>query len=101
MEEEVRRPSLECLRAGRRPAWVRLLDGGQQAGIRRQTHRPPEHQSNREGDMKAIIDHAPAGLVEGGAGSRHWATWINSVLVPLVEVPAALLVVAEIVVLFA
>src|SRR5215203_1115499 len=36
------------------------------------------------------------------AGSRHhWATRINSVLVPLVEIPAALLVVAEIVVLFA
>src|SRR5215217_3701288 len=51
--------------------------------------------------MKAIIEHAPAGLVEGPTGSRHWTTRINSVLVPLVEIPAAFLVVAEIVVLFA
>src|SRR5215203_2553178 len=36
------------------------------------------------------------------AGSRHhWAARLSAVLVPLVEIPAALLVVAEIVVLFA
>src|SRR5215212_5710614 len=51
--------------------------------------------------MKAIIEHAPAGLVEGPTGSRHWTSRVNSVLVTLVEIPAAFLVVAEIVVLFA
>src|SRR5215208_5975725 len=51
--------------------------------------------------MKAIVEHAPAGHVEGVAGSRHWTNRINSVLVPLVEIPAALLVVAEILVLLA
>jgi hypothetical protein len=35
--------------------------------------------------MKAIVEHAPAGHVEGVAGSRHWTNQINSVLVPLVE----------------
>src|SRR3954453_1378970 len=52
--------------------------------------------------MKSTVDHAPVGLLDGGpAGTRHWASRINAVLVPLVEIPAALLVVAEIVVLFA
>src|SRR3954465_2810674 len=52
--------------------------------------------------MKAVVEHAPAGIWEqGSAGSRHWTTRINSILVPFVEIPAALLVVAEIVVLFA
>ena len=52
--------------------------------------------------MKALTDHAPSGILqEGPAGSRHWATRINAVLSPLVEIPAALLVVAEIIVLFA
>src|SRR3954464_16084075 len=52
--------------------------------------------------MKSTVDHAPVGLLDGGpAGMRHWASRINAVLVPLVEIPAALLVVAEIVVLFA
>src|SRR5215213_4341536 len=49
--------------------------------------------------MKAIVEHAPAGHVEGVAGSRHWTNRISAILVPLVEIPAALLVVAEIVVL--
>ena len=39
------------------------------------------------------LDGTPVGA------RRHWAARINAVLVPLVEVPAALLVVAEIVVL--
>ena len=52
--------------------------------------------------MKALTDHAPSGILqEGPAGSRHWATRINAVLSPLVEIPAALLVIAEIIVLFA
>ena len=52
--------------------------------------------------MKSTVDHAPVGLLDGGpAGSRHWASRINAVLIPLVEIPAALLVVAEILVLFA
>src|SRR4051794_18656648 len=52
--------------------------------------------------MKSTVDHAPVGLLDGGpAGTRHWASRINAVLVPLGEIPAALLVVAEIVVLFA
>src|SRR5215207_5231919 len=41
-------------------------------------------------------------VLELPAGSRrHWAARLSAVLVPLVEIPAALLVVAEIVVLFA
>src|SRR3954468_3210938 len=52
--------------------------------------------------MKSTVDHAPVGLLDGGpAGTRHWASRINAVLVPLVEIPAALIVVAEIVVLLA
>src|SRR5215207_11605864 len=39
---------------------------------------------------------------EPAAGSRrHWAARINATLIPLVEIPAALLVIAEIVVLLA
>jgi tripartite ATP-independent transporter DctM subunit len=50
-----------------------------------------------------IAEHQPAGILEAGpAGSRrHWAARINAALVPLVEIPAALIVVAEIVVLLA
>ena len=53
--------------------------------------------------MKDVIgDRQAAGIEEADhAGvSPPWATRINAVLVPLVEIPAALLVVAEIVVLF-
>jgi tripartite ATP-independent transporter DctM subunit len=53
--------------------------------------------------MKDVIgDWQAAGIEEADhAGvSSPWATRINAVLVPLVEIPAALLVVAEIVVLF-
>ena len=53
--------------------------------------------------MKDVIgDWQAAGIEEADhAGvSPPWATRINAVLVPLVEIPAALLVVAEIVVLF-
>src|SRR4051812_16801659 len=52
--------------------------------------------------MKSTVDHAPVSLLDGGpAGTRHWASRIGAVLVPLVEIPAALLVLAEIIVLFA
>jgi len=53
--------------------------------------------------MKDVIgDWQAVGIAEADhAGvSPPWATRINAVLVPLVEIPAALLVVAEIVVLF-
>src|SRR5215217_855836 len=99
MEEALRRPSLGRLRGGRRPACVSLLDQRQHAST---THRAPGQQSRRAGDMK-IAEHQPAGILEAGpAGSRrHWAARINAALVPLVEIPAALIVVAEIVVLLA
>jgi TRAP-type C4-dicarboxylate transport system permease small subunit len=45
--------------------------------------------------MKDVIGDGQAAGIE-----PSWATRINAVLVPLVEIPAALLVVAEIVVLF-
>src|SRR4051812_32265377 len=45
--------------------------------------------------MKDVIGDGQAAGIE-----PPWATRINAVLVPLVEIPAALLVVAEIVVLF-
>ena len=45
--------------------------------------------------MKDVIGDRQAAGIE-----PPWATRINAVLVPLVEIPAALLVVAEIVVLF-
>ena len=53
--------------------------------------------------MKVVTEHAAAGILEEGpAGSRrHWAARINAALVPLIEIPAALIVVAEIVVLLA
>ncbi len=53
--------------------------------------------------MKEVIaEWQAAGIEEPdlASGSPHWATRINAVLVPLIEIPAALLVVAEIVVLF-
>ena len=50
------------------------------------------HVTNLEAE---VADELPAG------SRRHWAARINAVLVPLVEIPAALLVVAEIVVLLA
>src|SRR5215211_7072393 len=99
MEEALRRPSLGRLRGGRRPACVSLLDQRQHAST---THRAPGQQSRRAGDMK-IAEHQPAGILEAGpAGSRrHWAARINAALVPLVEIPAALILIAEIVVLLA
>src|SRR3954465_9755343 len=48
------------------------------------------HVTNLEAE---VAEELPAG------SRRHWAARISAVLVPLVEVPAALLVVAEIVVL--
>src|SRR3954469_1791635 len=52
--------------------------------------------------MKAVVEHAPAGIWEqGSAGSPPSTSRFNSILAPFVEIPAALLVVAEIVVLFA
>src|SRR5439155_20697972 len=51
--------------------------------------------------MKEVIgDWQAAGMADHAGVSPPWATRINAVLVPLVEIPAALLVVAEIVVLF-
>jgi len=50
------------------------------------------HVTNLDAD---IANELPAG------SRRHWAARINAALVPLVEIPAALIVVAEIVVLLA
>src|SRR3954447_24985932 len=50
------------------------------------------HVTNLEAE---VAEELPAG------SRRHWAARISAVLVPLVEVPAALLVVAEIIVLLA
>src|SRR5215211_4587156 len=44
---------------------------------------------------------APDALELPAGSRRHWAARINAALVPLVEIPAALLVVAEIIVLLA
>src|SRR5215212_1672194 len=50
----------------------------------------------------AHVTNLDTDVLELPAGSRrHWAARINAALVPLVEIPAALIVVAEIVVLFA
>jgi len=50
----------------------------------------------------AHVTNLETDVLEPPAGSRrHWAARINAALVPLVEVPAALIVVAEIVVLLA
>jgi tripartite ATP-independent transporter DctM subunit len=52
--------------------------------------------------MRVIAEWAPVDIEEADSagGLSPWATRINALLVPLVEIPAALLVVAEIVVLF-
>src|SRR3954454_318111 len=100
MEEALRRASLGRLRGGRCPACVSLPDQRQHAST---THRAPGQQRRRAGDMKVVTEHAASGILEEGpAGSRrHWAARINAALVPLIEIPAALIVVAEIVVLLA
>src|SRR5215212_9927653 len=50
----------------------------------------------------AHVTNLETDVLEPPAGSRrHWAARINAALVPLVEIPAALIVVAEIVVLLA
>src|SRR3954451_5305554 len=50
----------------------------------------------------AHVTNLETDVLEPPAGSRrHWAARINAVLVALVEIPAALIVVAEIVVLLA
>src|SRR3954453_834975 len=50
----------------------------------------------------AHVTNLETDVLELPAGSRrHWAARISAVLVPLVEIPAALLVVAEIIVLLA
>src|SRR3954471_667548 len=50
----------------------------------------------------AHVTNLETDVLEPPAGSRrHWAARINAALVPLVEVPAALVVFAEIVVLLA
>src|SRR5215208_2819342 len=51
--------------------------------------------------MAHATNLAPDALELPAGSRRHWAARISAALVPLVEIPAALIVVAEIVVLFA
>ena len=67
-------------------AWAHLEKDVGQAGVTAMAH---------------VTTSKPKSRTAAAGSRRHWAARINAALIPLVEIPAALLVVAEIVVLLA